>query len=188
MLVGSQDGDGYSFRLRLWWFKHLQEVIDNYIKLPSQFKNLLQKHDNAPLQFTTAQNITNYYSVLLQFEIGTLLQNMTSAIAMNDSYYKSRQLLLQFRIGFTMYNLITIHDRTQRDRSNLVPRVLGLFGQRLVAKKDSGILEFFHRKIFAVKRCRYGSANANAKRKKKKHSKTPSLVWGGRHASPSKCR
>ena len=127
-------------------------MIDNYIKLPSQFKNLLQKHDNAPLQFTTAQNTANYYSVLLQFEIGTLLQNMTSAIAMNDSYYKSRQLLLQFQIGFTIHNLITIHDSTQTDRSNIVPRVLRLFGQRLVAKNDSVTLEFFHRKLFAVKR------------------------------------
>ena len=35
--------------------------------------------------------------------------------------------------------------------SNLVPRVLWLFGQRVGANRDSGVLEFSYRKISAVK-------------------------------------
>ena len=35
--------------------------------------------------------------------------------------------------------------------SNLVPRVLWLFGQRVGASRDSGVLEFSYRKISAVK-------------------------------------
>ena len=35
--------------------------------------------------------------------------------------------------------------------SNLVPRVLRLFGQWLVARRDSGDIEFYHRRISAVK-------------------------------------
>ena len=34
---------------------------------------------------------------------------------------------------------------------NLVPRVLWLFGQRMGASRDSGVLEFSYRKISAVK-------------------------------------
>ena len=34
---------------------------------------------------------------------------------------------------------------------NLVPRVLWLFGQRVGASRDSGVLEFSYRKISAVK-------------------------------------
>ena len=34
---------------------------------------------------------------------------------------------------------------------NLVPRVLSLFGQRLVERRDSGVLEFYYRRISAVK-------------------------------------
>ena len=34
---------------------------------------------------------------------------------------------------------------------NLVPRVLRLFDQRLVARRDSGVLEFYYRRISAVK-------------------------------------
>ena len=34
---------------------------------------------------------------------------------------------------------------------NLVPRVLWLFGQRMGASRDSGVLEFCYRKISAVK-------------------------------------
>ena len=34
---------------------------------------------------------------------------------------------------------------------NLVPRVLWLFGQRVGASRDSGVLEFCYRKISAVK-------------------------------------
>ena len=37
---------------------------------------------------------------------------------------------------------------------NLVPRVLRLFGQRLVARRDSGVLEFYYRRIPAVKQCK----------------------------------
>ena len=36
-------------------------------------------------------------------------------------------------------------------RDNLIPRVLGLFGQWLVARGDLGVLEVFHRRISAVK-------------------------------------
>ena len=35
-------------------------------------------------------------------------------------------------------------------RCNLVPRVLRLFGQRLVTRRDSGELEFYYRRISAV--------------------------------------
>ena len=34
---------------------------------------------------------------------------------------------------------------------NLVPRVLRLFGQRLVARRDSAVLEFYYRRISAAK-------------------------------------
>ena len=37
---------------------------------------------------------------------------------------------------------------------NLLPRVLRLFGQRLVARRDSGELEFYYRRISAVKQCK----------------------------------
>ena len=37
---------------------------------------------------------------------------------------------------------------------NLVPRVLRLFGQRVVARRDSGVLEFYYRRISAVKQCK----------------------------------
>ena len=46
------------------------------------------------------------------------------------------------------------------DSFNLVPRVLRLFGQWLVSRRDSGELEFYHRRISAVKvASRYGAAN-----------------------------
>ena len=38
--------------------------------------------------------------------------------------------------------------------ANLVPRVLRLFGQRFVARRDSGELEFYYRRISAVKQCK----------------------------------
>ena len=41
-----------------------------------------------------------------------------------------------------------------RDRFNLVPRVLRLLGQRLVARRDCGVLEFYYRRISAVKPCK----------------------------------
>ena len=37
---------------------------------------------------------------------------------------------------------------------NLVPRVFRLFGQRLVPRRDSGELEFYYRRISAVKQCK----------------------------------
>ena len=36
---------------------------------------------------------------------------------------------------------------------NLVPRVFRLFGQRLVARRHSGVLEFYYLRISAVKQC-----------------------------------
>ena len=41
--------------------------------------------------------------------------------------------------------------RPWRWPNNLVPRVLWLFGQRVGASRDSGVLEFSYRKISAVK-------------------------------------
>ena len=38
--------------------------------------------------------------------------------------------------------------------TNLLPRVLWLFGERLVARRDSGVLEFCYRRISAVKQCK----------------------------------
>ena len=52
------------------------------------------------LQFTTARIVTNHdtgYNNLRQVR-----------------YYKSRQLLLQFTTGITIYDVITIHDSTNR--------------------------------------------------------------------------
>ena len=43
---------------------------------------------------------------------------------------------------------------TEIQMVNLVPRVLRLFGQRLVARRDSGVLEFYYRRISAVKQCK----------------------------------
>ena len=37
---------------------------------------------------------------------------------------------------------------------NLVPRVSRLFGQRLVARRDSGVLKFYYRRISVVKQCK----------------------------------
>ncbi len=76
------------------------------------FYRIITKHGNVLLQFTTAQCITNYGSMLLQFAIGALLQFTTTVITIYDSYYKSRQLLLQFTTGITIYDVITIHDST----------------------------------------------------------------------------
>ena len=42
-------------------------------------------------------------------------------------------------------------QRTLWNNPNLVPRVLWLFGQRMGASRDSGVLEFCYRKISAVK-------------------------------------
>ena len=39
-------------------------------------------------------------------------------------------------------------------KCNHVPRVLKLFGQRLVARTDSGVLEFHYLRISAVKQCK----------------------------------
>ena len=46
-------------------------------------------------------------------------------------------------------------------RDNLVARVLRLFGQQLVARRDSGELEFYYHRISAVKQYKavYGAAN-----------------------------
>ena len=38
--------------------------------------------------------------------------------------------------------------------ATLVPRVLRLFGQRFVARRDSEELEFYFHRIFAVKQCK----------------------------------
>ena len=48
-------------------------------------------------------------------------------------------------------------------RRNLVPRVLWLFGQRVGASRDSGVLEFSYRKISAVKQWKplWGSQSKN---------------------------
>ena len=45
---------------------------------------------------------------------------------------------------------------------NLVPRVLSVFGQRLVARRDSGELEFYYRRISAVKQCKLLSPGQTA--------------------------
>ena len=41
--------------------------------------------------------------------------------------------------------------RSDKNTSNLALRVFRLFGQRLVARRDSGVLEFYYRMISAVK-------------------------------------
>ncbi len=76
------------------------------------FYSIITKHGNVLLQFTTARSITNYDSMLLQFAIGALVQFTTTVITIYDSYYKSRQLLLQFTTGATIHDVITIHDST----------------------------------------------------------------------------
>ena len=50
-----------------------------------------------------------------------------------------------------MENLFRFKTLLQGAISNLVPRVLWLFGQRMGASRDSGVLEFCYRKISAVK-------------------------------------
>ena len=54
----------------------------------------------------------------------------------------------------TMSLLLLLHSGNAKlvyNCKNLVPRVLKLFGQRLVAGRDSGELEFYFRRISAVK-------------------------------------
>ena len=46
-----------------------------------------------------------------------------------------------------------IHTDT-RGTANLVPRVLRLLGQRLVARRESGVLEFYYHRISTVKQCK----------------------------------
>ena len=43
---------------------------------------------------------------------------------------------------------------TQPAKSNLVPRVLRLFGRLLDTRRDSGVLEFYYWRISAVKQCK----------------------------------
>ena len=52
------------------------------------------------LQFTTAQIITNHDNGHYNLRY--------------VSYYKSRQLLLQFTTGITIHDVITIHDSTHQ--------------------------------------------------------------------------
>ena len=46
---------------------------------------------------------------------------------------------------FTPLSVSRLRNETHFERSNLAPRVFRLFGQRLVARRDSGVLEFYHR-------------------------------------------
>ena len=53
---------------------------------------------------------------------------------------------MEFRFAF--WEILKVFDKGY---PNLVPRVLWLFGQRVGASRDSGVLEFSYRKISAVK-------------------------------------
>ena len=74
------------------------------------------------LQFTRARLITIYDNVLLQFTIAWLLQQTVRdgshrqlfhpVITIYDRYCDLRRLLLQFKTGITVHDIITIHDRT----------------------------------------------------------------------------
>ena len=68
------------------------------------------------LQFTTAQTITNHDNGLLQFTIGTLLQITTTIVPIYDRYYNWQQLLLQFRTGIKIHDVVAIHDSTHAVR------------------------------------------------------------------------
>ena len=56
------------------------------------------------LQSKTVRIVTNHDNWLLQI--------MTIVITIYDRYYNSRQLLLQFTAGITIFDVITIHDST----------------------------------------------------------------------------
>ena len=45
-------------------------------------------------------------------------------------------------------------EQTCNGGGNLVPTVLRLFGQQLVARRDSGVQEFYYRRISAVEQCK----------------------------------
>ena len=57
---------------------------------------------------------------------------------------------------------------------NLVSRVLRFFGQRVSARTDSGKLEFYYRKISAVKQCK---ALRGSQSNKFNFVDFPSLSW-----------
>ena len=63
----------------------------------------------------------------------------------------NRRLLHDDAVGLRDISTAHAHLGTCRRRDNLVPRVLWLFGQRVGASRDSGVLEFSYRKISAVK-------------------------------------
>ena len=51
-------------------------------------------------------------------------------------------------------NLASDRSETSYENDNLVPRVLRIFDQRLIARRDSGVLEFYYRRISAIKQRR----------------------------------
>ena len=59
---------------------------------------------------------------------------------------------------------------TRLPTPSVVPRVLRLFGQRLVARRDSGVLEFYYHRISAVKTMdAVTELKQSSQSKKKKH-------------------
>ena len=84
-----------------------------------------------------------------------------------DKYFLPGHVTTKFQlfnlVEVTLNGLCPIFHRTvflscenlpvlvRYSRGNLVPRVLWLFGQRVGASRDSGVLEFCYRKISAVK-------------------------------------
>ena len=58
---------------------------------------------------------------------------------------------------------------------NLVPRVLRFFGQRLVVRRDTGELQFYYRRIPAVKQC--NPLRSSQSKNLNKISVSRSLSW-----------
>ena len=57
----------------------------------------------------------------------------------------------KYKTGDIGVGVASTMDIAFTSNPNLVPRVLRLFGQQLVARRDSGVLEFHYRTISAVK-------------------------------------
>ena len=110
-----------------------------------------------------------FYLVKLTFNRGRCqCLHMVSQVShtwMNLGCQKRLQLISAMTYHASCMHRDMLHDIEDRDQiphplcmgikfptwDNLVPRVLWLFGQRIGASRDSGVLEFCYRKISAVK-------------------------------------
>ena len=76
-----------------------------------------------------------------------IFQNTSSVLSLVK--IKSKKPAQLSRVCFSLFT--SEYNEGNLDSLNLLPRVLRVFGQRLVARRDSGLLEIYDRGISAVK-------------------------------------